>query len=92
MDFGESNGRIGVRIFIPDGGTGIVVCLGGWERGCRGREEDAIFAEVGEEGGREGDYFGSQGRGPVTDYVSQTKLLTELWGYGSFVLGVPVII
>lgn len=59
---------IGVRVFVPPGGGGCVtVAFGGREILCIvGREDDTIFAEVGEEGCVEWDNSRFESRGTVS--------------------------
>ena len=92
MDFCKGMRRVGIGRFIPAGaGRCVAITRGRWKVWCIivGGEDDAIFAEVVEEGGGKRYYARFEGGGSVSwvRLVCILKLRIEM-----NLLGMPVVI
>jgi hypothetical protein len=89
VDVREGERGVGVVFIVPARRcAGVVVGRGRWEGGGRGGEDDAVFAEVGQKGGGEGDYAGFEGGG----FVSFVLLAVIRRQDSGSLLLVPIII
>jgi hypothetical protein len=71
VELWECERRVRVGVCIPASGRTGTIVGGGRRKGrCRGGEDDAIFAEIGEEGGGKREDDGFEGVGFVSLLVS----------------------